>query len=114
DELLRLVEADVARQQERTAGVERDAAADEDLDEARVVRGDDQIARPGEVRAEAGGHAVHGGDDRLLEVPEGADDLLRRRHRVSRRARMWRRRRIALHGARAREVGARAEALPRP
>src|SRR5262249_10529947 len=82
DELLRLVESDLPREQEPPAGVERDAAADEDLDEACVVRGDDEVAGVDEVRAEPGRDAVHARDDRLLELPERADDPLARAHRV--------------------------------
>ena len=56
--------------------------------------GDDEVAGEGEVRAEPGGDAVHRRDDRLLELPEGADQALRARaHHLARGARTGRARR---------------------
>src|SRR5439155_12284530 len=76
DELLRPVQADVAGEEERAARVDRDAAADEYLDEAGVLSGHDEIARVGEGRSEPRGAAVQRGERRVLEVPDGADDAL--------------------------------------
>src|SRR5262245_45327339 len=109
-ELLRLVQADVARKQEPATGIERNAAPHEHLDEPRRVGGEDEVAGVGEVRAETGRRAVDGRDDRLLEIPERANHTLARSHRVAGRARVWLRL-LGGDGARAGEIGARAEAV---
>src|SRR5262249_1643574 len=61
DELLRLVEAQVPRQEEASPRIERDAAPHEDLDEAGIVGGKDEVTGVGQVGAEARGDAVDGG-----------------------------------------------------
>src|SRR6185295_16396808 len=90
----------------------RDAAAHENLDEARAFRGEDQIAHEGEVRPETGGGPVDGSDHRLLDLPDPAQQALRSGpHGLAGETRPRRRRVRAL---RPREVRSGAEALPSP
>src|SRR5205809_3017931 len=117
DELLRLVEPHVPRQEEGPPRIDRDAAADEDLDEAGVVGREHQVAGVRKVRAQPGGHAVHRRERRLLELPERPDDPLAGEHGGARVARTGgsrggSRRPACRPGAR--EIRAGAEALPGP
>src|SRR2546426_284706 len=77
DQLLRLEQPDQAREEERAARVDGDAAPREHLDETRLGRHDDEVAGECQVRAHPGGDAVDGRDDRLLEIQHGADQALR-------------------------------------
>ena len=76
EQLLRLLDADQAGQDPGAAGVGRDAAADEDLDELGLVGHHDQVAGQGEVHAASGRGAVDAGDDRLLAIQDGCHEGL--------------------------------------
>ena len=69
-ELLRLVQADQPGQHERTAEVDRQSAPGEDLAEASVLGGNDQVATEGEVEAGADRHPFDLGDDGLRDLVE--------------------------------------------
>ena len=77
EQLLRLLRADELRDQIRAAAVGDEPAPHEDLDEPGGVGGDHEIARERDVRAEAGGGAVHRGDDRLRAVLQRGEQALR-------------------------------------
>ena len=66
-ELLGLVQADPARQQPRTAEVQAEAAAGEDLREARVSAGHHEVAAERQVAAGAHRDAAHLGDGGLRQ-----------------------------------------------
>src|SRR3954470_12970810 len=66
DELLRLVQADEPRQHPRTAEVDRQSTASEDLGEPRVVARHHQIASEREIQTSASSNAYYLRDGRLL------------------------------------------------
>ncbi len=62
------LQADLARQAVQAAGQGGEADARLRQGEGRVLRGDDQVAGQRDLEAAAHGHAVDGGDDRLVAV----------------------------------------------
>ncbi|MNS97727.1 hypothetical protein D3C72_1320730 [compost metagenome] len=68
--------ADVARQQPGAAVAGDDAQLHEGHAEAGAVRGDADVAEPGDVAAQTHGRAVDGGDQRNLQPVERADDAV--------------------------------------
>lgn len=82
------LEPDESRQDEGAARIGNDTDLRKTLDEARGRSREHDVAGEREVRAGAGGRAVHGADDRFLEcanrtddrVPGGAHKLTKVRH----------------------------------
>ena len=66
--------AEGSHQGPRRTGIRDEPNPDEGLDEAGIVGGMDQVAGERQRDTGAGGHAVHGGDDRLGQIPDGGDE----------------------------------------
>src|SRR4029079_2508098 len=65
--------SDDPRQDECSAAVGDDADPGERLHEVRARGREHDVAREGQVRARAGGDAVHGTDDGFLQLANGAN-----------------------------------------
>ncbi len=81
-QLLGLVEADEPGQDPRPTEVHAEAAAGEDLGEAGLITGHDQVAGQGHVHPGTGGHPVHLGDDRDHDRVERGDGPVDHVHRL--------------------------------
>jgi hypothetical protein len=110
---LRARQADEARQQIRTAGIDDEAPLRERPHEPRSRVYEHEVARQREVGTGADGRAVHTGNGRLVELPQLADERLHTDAQRLRGAPRFVAGLRRLHHRRRREVHARAERVAR-